>query len=177
MNPSGTNKPTSPQTSPPPQLSHKKSGMSSAKRQTSSIMALWHHPLPNSSGYFYDHRTLPTHRRDYRGTLHLLRGKRLCANSHPLPLSQWGRDTTNPDGSQPEREFYSDVILTQRLRAVLDRLNPTIPPAARDDTFNSNLLLKIPHRLSARAVAWAIAAACFAATTSGGAAVGSTKIE
>ncbi|MEG5138662.1 MULTISPECIES: type I restriction endonuclease subunit R [unclassified Microcoleus] len=50
----------------------------------------------------------------------------------------------SPDGSQPERESYSDAILTQRLRAALDRLNPTIPPDARDDAFKKIIATEKP---------------------------------
>ncbi len=32
-----------------------------------------------------------------------------------LGYAHLASDTTNPDGKQPERESYSDVILTQRL--------------------------------------------------------------
>lgn len=51
----------------------------------------------------------------------------------------------NPDGSQPQREAYSDVILTQRLRQALDRLNPTIPAAARDDAFKKLIATAKPN--------------------------------
>ncbi len=51
---------------------------------------------------------------------------------------------TNPDGSQSERESYSEVVLTQRLRQALDRLNPTIPAAARDDSFKKSSPPKSP---------------------------------
>ncbi|MCJ2541531.1 type I restriction endonuclease subunit R [Thermostichus vulcanus] len=52
---------------------------------------------------------------------------------------------TNPDGSHPERESYADVILSQRLRAALDRLNPTIPAAARDDAFKKIIATEKPN--------------------------------
>jgi len=51
----------------------------------------------------------------------------------------------NPDGSQPEREAYADVILSKRLRAALDRLNPTIPAAARDDAFKKIIATEKPN--------------------------------
>ncbi len=40
-----------------------------------------------------------------------------------------------PDGSIAERHDYSEVVLTQRLRDVLTRLNPTLPPEALKDAF------------------------------------------
>lgn len=43
--------------------------------------------------------------------------------------------TSNPDGPAPERDAYSDVILITRLRAAIDRLNPHIPPEAREDAI------------------------------------------
>jgi type I restriction enzyme, R subunit len=51
----------------------------------------------------------------------------------------------SPDGTQPEREAYSDTILTQRLRAALDRLNPTIPATARDDAFKKLIATEKPN--------------------------------
>ena len=54
---------------------------------------------------------------------------------------------TNPDGSQPERESYSDTILSQRLRDALDRLNPTIPAEARDDAFKKIIATEKPNLL------------------------------
>lgn len=40
-----------------------------------------------------------------------------------------------PDGPAPERDNYRQVILTGRLRAAIDRLNPGVPAAARDDAL------------------------------------------
>jgi len=39
------------------------------------------------------------------------------------------------DGDRPERSSYSEVLLPARLRAALQRLNPSIPEAALDDAF------------------------------------------
>jgi type I restriction enzyme R subunit len=50
----------------------------------------------------------------------------------------------SPDGTAPERESYSDVILSQRLRSALDRLNPGIPPEARDDAFKKLIATAMP---------------------------------
>ncbi len=41
----------------------------------------------------------------------------------------------SPDALALERTTYDQVVLAQRLREVLDRLNPNLPPAARDDAF------------------------------------------
>jgi len=40
-----------------------------------------------------------------------------------------------PDGTHPEREAFSDVLLLGRLTAAIDRLNPDIPPEARADAL------------------------------------------
>jgi type I restriction enzyme R subunit len=52
---------------------------------------------------------------------------------------------TNPDGSHPQRESYTDAILAQRLRDALDRLNPTIPATARDDAFKKIIATEKPN--------------------------------
>ena len=54
-----------------------------------------------------------------------------------------------PDSDNPERESYRDVLLTQRLRAAAARLNPQIPPAAREDALRQVLELGVPAQLSA----------------------------
>ena len=40
-----------------------------------------------------------------------------------------------PEGRHQERESFGDVLLVQRLRDAIDRLNPTIPEEAREDAF------------------------------------------
>ena len=42
---------------------------------------------------------------------------------------------SGPDGSNPEREAYSDTFLTDRLRDAIARLNPQIPEDAREDAL------------------------------------------
>lgn len=49
-----------------------------------------------------------------------------------------------PDGSAPEREAYSDVILSRRLVQAVDRLNPTIPNEARGDALRKVLATEMP---------------------------------
>src|SRR3990167_2540880 len=53
------------------------------------------------------------------------------------------------DGPTPERASYGQVLLTGRLRAAIDRLNPTIPAAAREDAIKQVLDLGIPALLTA----------------------------
>jgi type I restriction enzyme R subunit len=44
-------------------------------------------------------------------------------------------DTIAPDHPQAERASFSDVLLVDRLHSAIDRLNPSIPPDAREDAF------------------------------------------
>ncbi len=49
-----------------------------------------------------------------------------------------------PDGTTPEREAYSDVILPGRLTAAIDRLNPRIPAEARHDALKKLIAAETP---------------------------------
>jgi len=40
-----------------------------------------------------------------------------------------------PDGDAPERESFSDVLLVERLRKAVGRLNPGIPADVREDAI------------------------------------------
>ena len=53
------------------------------------------------------------------------------------------------DGSNPQRADYRQVILPFRLREAIQRLNPFIPAAAREDALHRVLDLGIPSLLSA----------------------------
>lgn len=53
------------------------------------------------------------------------------------------------DGPDPQRTGYAQVILPQRLRAAIDRLNPHIPATARDDAFKQVENLDTPVQLAA----------------------------
>jgi len=53
------------------------------------------------------------------------------------------------DGMSPERDDYRQVILPVRLRKAIDRLNPQIPPSAREDAYKQVLDLRTPILLSA----------------------------
>jgi type I restriction enzyme R subunit len=44
----------------------------------------------------------------------------------------------------PERAAYSDVFLMKRFRAAVDRLNPTLPPEARDDAVRKVIAAERP---------------------------------
>ncbi|MFZ3125320.1 MAG: type I restriction endonuclease subunit R [Acidovorax sp.] len=51
------------------------------------------------------------------------------------------------DGASPERADYRQVLLTQRLREAIARLNPGIPAAAREDAIKQVTDLGIPSLL------------------------------
>jgi type I restriction enzyme R subunit len=44
-----------------------------------------------------------------------------------------------PDGAHPERKTYSDVVLVERLKNTIDKLNPSIPKEAREEAFKKVL--------------------------------------
>lgn len=54
-----------------------------------------------------------------------------------------------PDSDNPERADYRQVVLVERLRSAVARLNPSIPPAAREDAVRQVLDLGIPSLLAA----------------------------
>ncbi|MBS0368376.1 MAG: type I restriction endonuclease subunit R [Proteobacteria bacterium] len=54
-----------------------------------------------------------------------------------------------PDGERPERGSYQQVLLVERLRAAIARLNPQLTTAAREDALQQVLDLGIPALLSA----------------------------
>ncbi|HRH16227.1 MAG TPA: type I restriction endonuclease subunit R [Aquabacterium sp.] len=54
-----------------------------------------------------------------------------------------------PDGPAPERDNFRQVLLPQRLRDAIARLNPHIPLAAREDAFRQVQDLSTPVLLSA----------------------------
>jgi type I restriction enzyme R subunit len=54
-----------------------------------------------------------------------------------------------PDGPQPERSSYSQVLLVGRLREAINRLNPSVPTVAREDALHQLLNLDTPVLLAA----------------------------
>ena len=54
-----------------------------------------------------------------------------------------------PDGSEPERGDYRQVVLVDRLRDAIARLNPAIPDVAREDALKQVLDLGVPSQLAA----------------------------
>lgn len=63
----------------------------------------------------------------------------------------YGPDIT-ADGHTPERFDYRQVLLVGRLRDAINRLNPSIPLAARDDALHQVLNLDTPVLLSANRI-------------------------
>lgn len=53
------------------------------------------------------------------------------------------------DGDSPERENYRQVLLVERLRHAIARLNPSVPLAAREDALKQVVDLGLPVQLSA----------------------------
>jgi type I restriction enzyme R subunit len=56
------------------------------------------------------------------------------------------------DGNAPERSNYTQVVLVERLRGAIGRLNPLIPLAAREDAMQQVLNLDTPVLLSANRI-------------------------
>jgi len=54
-----------------------------------------------------------------------------------------------PDGDRPERQSYQQVLLLERLRHAIGRLNPDLPAAAREDAARQVIDLGIPSLLTA----------------------------
>lgn len=53
------------------------------------------------------------------------------------------------DGENPERDSYRQVLLIERLRSAIAKLNPTVPLAAREDALKQVQELGLPIQLSA----------------------------
>ena len=53
------------------------------------------------------------------------------------------------DGGNPQRASYRQVVLPFRLREAIQRLNPNVPTAAREDALQRVMDLGIPALLSA----------------------------
>jgi len=62
-----------------------------------------------------------------------------------------GPDISPPDARTPglERDSYREVVLAGRLRAAIARLNPHIPPGARDDALRRVLSPNVPGLVNA----------------------------
>ncbi|QKT03530.1 type I restriction endonuclease subunit R [Ectothiorhodospiraceae bacterium 2226] len=56
-------------------------------------------------------------------------------------------DAIGPDGAQPEREAYDEVVLKARLQAALARLNPALPAEARAEVARRLTQSELPNLL------------------------------
>jgi type I restriction enzyme, R subunit len=57
--------------------------------------------------------------------------------------TEFGPDLA-PDGKTPERENWNDVVLVERLKAAIDRLNPHLSADAREDAYRKVLRSESP---------------------------------
>ncbi|MGD9364716.1 MAG: type I restriction endonuclease subunit R [Desulfobacteraceae bacterium] len=53
-----------------------------------------------------------------------------------------------PDSETPERDSFEDVLLLDRLRAAVGRINPDVPPAAREDAVKQLQRLSSPELIA-----------------------------
>ena len=53
------------------------------------------------------------------------------------------------DGDRPERQSYQQVLLLERIRHAIARLNPKLPASAREDALQQVVDLGIPALMSA----------------------------
>jgi type I restriction enzyme, R subunit len=51
------------------------------------------------------------------------------------------------DGIKPERESYQDVLLKERIKSAIDRINPTVPEQAREQALKDVLRIATPDLL------------------------------
>jgi len=56
-------------------------------------------------------------------------------------------EVIGPDGKQPEREAYDEVVLKARLTAAVARLNPSLPPEAQADAVRRLTQSELPKLL------------------------------
>jgi type I restriction enzyme R subunit len=52
-----------------------------------------------------------------------------------------------PDGTNPERQSHSEVILVKRLESIVDKLNPNIPKPAREEAVHRVTQITFPNLL------------------------------
>src|SRR5574344_1504200 len=67
-------------------------------------------------------------------------------------LKELGFDYVNgmdiaPDSESPERDSYSDVVLNNRLKDALYRINPTMPDEAIEEAFRKITIPQSPNML------------------------------
>ncbi|KAF1688662.1 type I restriction endonuclease [Pseudoxanthomonas taiwanensis] len=58
-------------------------------------------------------------------------------------------DDIGPDGHRPERESHDEVVLRGRFEHAVERLNPAVPPEARQDAIRRGVQAVRASRLDA----------------------------
>ena len=53
----------------------------------------------------------------------------------------------SPDGKTPERKNYREVVLIERLKRAVERLNPEIPETAREEAIKKVLRVSVPNQI------------------------------
>lgn len=61
-----------------------------------------------------------------------------------LGYTRLSDSVAGPDGTQPERESNTEVLLLGRLRSAIANLNPTIPESAREDALKKVVAIERP---------------------------------
>jgi len=54
----------------------------------------------------------------------------------------------SPDGLNPERKSYDEVVLVDRLRSSIDELNPKLPNDAKEDAIKKVLRTLAPDQIT-----------------------------
>ncbi|MCD9096436.1 type I restriction endonuclease subunit R [Luteimonas fraxinea] len=71
----------------------------------------------------------------------------LLAQLTSLGYAHASDEVIGPDGKQPERDAYDEVVLKARLAAAVARLNPAMPPEAQADAIRRLTQSELPHLL------------------------------
>ena len=69
----------------------------------------------------------------------------IAAQLASLGYTHLSADVAGPEGTSPERSFHGENILSERLRAALERLNPQMPLTAREEAFRVLTNATFPH--------------------------------
>src|SRR4030042_7128702 len=53
----------------------------------------------------------------------------------------------SPDGKSPERKTYQDVVLIERLKKAVEKLNPSIPESAKEEAIKKVLRVSVQNQI------------------------------
>ncbi|MFA5070950.1 MAG: type I restriction endonuclease subunit R [Candidatus Pacearchaeota archaeon] len=53
----------------------------------------------------------------------------------------------SPEGKNPERKNYREVVLVERLKKAIDKLNPDIPESAKEEAIKKVLRVSVPNQI------------------------------